>query len=108
MATITNDYLDSLAPIYKDVLGAFRTLDPTRMLGEGLAYQSLFSVLNAKYTLGQVHAACRELAKGGAVEFRDEIFVHPTSLGEELIEAVTGQPAAQLPPFSPPTTSPAR
>ena len=102
MATITDDYLQTLPEIYKDVLAAFRTLDPARMVGEGLAYQSLFTALNGKYSLGQVHAACRELAKGGAVEFKNEIFVHPTMMGENLIEAITGYPPAQLPPFSPP------
>lgn len=102
MAVITGDYISTLAPIYKDVLGAFHHFDPTRQLCDGLAYQSLFSVLSDKYTLGEVRSACLELAKGGAVEIRNSIFAHPTELGEELIEAITGEKPRSLPPFLPP------
>ncbi len=44
------------------------------------------------------------MAKGGAVEIKNEIFVQPTALGEELIAAVTGGEVAEVavPPFSPP------
>lgn len=102
MATITDDYLQTLAPIYKDVFRAFQMFNPARREGEGFAFQTLYSVLSDKYTLGQIQEACRELEKGHAVEIRNGIFAHPTPLGEELIEAVTGTRPIPLPPFSPP------
>ena len=103
MPVISADYIETLAPIYKDVLAAFQTLDPTRMEGEGLAYQSLYAVLGDKYALGEVRAACLEMAKGGAVEIKNSIFAHPTPLGEQLIEAITGRKPTVLPPFLPPS-----
>lgn len=102
MATITEDYLTSLAPIYRDVLSAFPKFDPTRKPGEGLAFQSLYSVLDEQYTLGEIRAACLELAKGGALEIKHKIFAHPTELGEQLIETLTGKKPMVLPPFMPP------
>jgi hypothetical protein len=103
MPQITQGYLEQLAPIYKDVLAAFWRFDPTRKNGEGLAFQSLYSVLDEQYTLGEIRAACLELEKGGAVEIRNGIFAHPTELGEELITAVTGKAPITVPPFVPPT-----
>jgi hypothetical protein len=103
MTNITDEYLKSVAPIYKDVLGAFQVFNPARREGEGFAFQTLYSVLSDKYSLGQIQAACQELEKGGAVEIKNKIFAHPTSLGEDLIEAVTGSKPQPLPPFLPPT-----
>ncbi len=54
MATITDDYLTSLAPIYRDVLSAFPKFDPTRKTGEGLAFQSLYSVVNEELRKRQI------------------------------------------------------
>lgn len=102
MAVITQDYLSTLAPIYRDVLAAFPRFDPTRQYGEGLAFQSLHSVLDEQYTLGEVRAACLELERGGAVEVRNKIFAHPTEIGEQIIEAITGKRPVSLPPFMPP------
>lgn len=102
MSNITKDYLNNVAPIYKDVLRAFRNFDPTRHSGEGLAFQSLYSVLDEQYTLGEVTSACKELENGGALEIKNGIFAHPTEMGEELIEAITGSKPVQLPPFLPP------
>ncbi len=102
MPTITDDYLQTLAPIYKHVFEAFQIFNPARREGEGFAIQTLYSVLSDRYTLGQVQEACRELEKGGAVVIRNGIFAHPTALGEALIEAVTGTRPQPLPPFSPP------
>jgi hypothetical protein len=100
--SITSEYLDTLQQIYKDVLSAFHEFDPTRQDGDGLAFQSLYSVLAEKYTLGEIRTACLELEKGGAVQIKHEIFAHPTELGEELIEAITGKKPVTLPPFVPP------
>ena len=98
---VTHEYVESLPAIYRDILAAFPRFDATRKRGYGLAYQSLYSALEGKYSLGEIVLACQELAKGGAVEIRNEIFVHPTALGEELIAAVTGGEVPQLavPPF---------
>jgi hypothetical protein len=101
---VTHEYVESLPAIYRDILGAFARFDPARTFGSGLSYQSLYSALDGKYTLGQLRAACEEMAKGGAVAITHEIFVQPTPLGEELIAAITGGEVAQaaVPPFSPP------
>ncbi len=104
MLAITQDYLDQLAPIYHDVLAAFIEFDPARRPGDMLAFQSLASVLDDKYTLGEVRAACQELAKGGAITIEHGIFAKPTELGESLIERITGRKPASFPPFSPPAS----
>jgi len=100
---VTHEYVESLPAIYRDILAAFPRFDATRKRGYGLSYQSLYSALNGKYTLGEIVLACQELAKGDAVEFKNEIFVHPTALGEELIAGVTGGrvPQVAVPPFPP-------
>lgn len=102
MPTITRDYLETVPEVYKDILGAFPRFDPTRGPGDTLAMQAIFSVLDDKYTLGEVRAACHELAKGGAVEISHGSFVNPTELGERLIEAM-GFERRSLPPFVPPS-----
>jgi hypothetical protein len=100
---VTHEYLESLPAIYRDILAAFPRFDATRKRGYGLSYQSLYSALNGKYTLGEIVLACQELAKGGGAEIKNEIFVHPTLVGEELIAAVTGGqvPQVAVPPFPP-------
>lgn len=101
---VTHEYVENLPAIYRDILAAFPQFDSTRKIGYGLSFQSLYSALNGKYTLGQIRLACEEMAKGGAVEIKNEIFVHPTALGEEMIAAVTGGavPQPAVPPFKPP------
>src|SRR6266571_1891642 len=86
---ITHEYVESLPAIYRDILAAFPQFDATRKIGYGLSYQSLYSALNGKYNLGEIRMACERMAEGGVMEIRNEIFVHPTPLGEELIAAVT-------------------
>jgi hypothetical protein len=101
---VTSDYVASLAPIYRDILAAFPRFDPTRKVGYGLSYQSLYSALEGKYNVGEIQLACEQMARGEAVEIKNDIFVHPTPLGEELIAAIAGEktPQAQVPPFTPP------
>ena len=98
-----DEYVKSLPAIYYDVLAAFPQFDPTRKVGHGLSYQSLYSALNEEYTLGQIRMACERMAEGGVMEIKNEIFAHPTPLGEELIAAVTGGgvPLPEVPPFPP-------
>ena len=100
---VIREYLQSLPAIYRDILAAFPRSDATRKRGYGLSYQSLYSALDGKYTLGEILLACQDLAKGDAVEIKNEIFVHPTAVGEELIAAVSGGkvPQVAVPPFPP-------
>lgn len=104
MPQITDRYIEELADIYRDILAAFPQVDPSRKAGYGLAFQSLYSALEGKYTLGQIQAACEQMAQGDAMEIKNGIFAQPTELGEEIIEKLTGQTvqAEQVPPFTPP------
>lgn len=101
---ISEVYVKSLPPIYRDILAAFPRFDSTRKVGYGLSYQSLYSALDGKYNLSEIRMACERMAEGGVMEIKNEIFVHPTPLGEELIAAVTGGtvPEPAVPPFNPP------
>ena len=104
---ITDEYVESLPDIYRDVLAAFPQFNPKRKFGYGLAYQSLYSALDGKYTFGQIEMACENMAEGGVMEIKHTTFACPTPLGEELIAAVTGGPIAlklEVPPFNPPPT----
>lgn len=105
MSVVTKDYLNSLPPIYRDILSVFPKMEPARRPGYGLAFQSLYAALEGKYPAGDVNAACDQLVAGGAVQIKHAIFVHPTALGEELITALTGHQAksVEVPPFTPPT-----
>lgn len=104
---ITDEYVESLPEIYRDVLTAFPQSNPNRKVGYGLAYGSLYSELDGKYTLGQIEMACENMAEGDVMEIKHTGFACPTPLGEELIAAVTGCPIApglEVPPFNPPPT----
>lgn len=101
---VTDEYVNSLPQVYRDILAAFPQFDPTRKSGYGLSYQSLYSAFDGKYNLEQLRMACEKMAEGGVAEIKNEIFVHPTTLGEKLIAAVTGGnvPEPVVPPFYPP------
>ena len=103
MSRVTAEYVSKLPPIYKDILGAFAEVEPRRRRGWGLAYQSIYSGLEGRYPLGQIQLACEEMAKNDVVQIRNRIFVHPTDLGEQMIEELTGEkvPAEQVPAFPP-------
>ena len=106
--SINNEYVKNLPDIYRDILAAFPRFNATRKVGYGLAYQSLYSALDGKYTLGQIMQACQNMAEGSVMEIKNEIFACPTILGEELIVAITGgtvPPALEVPPFKPPKMS---
>ena len=98
---ISTEYVNSLPEIYRDVLAAFPQFNPTRMAGHGLSFQSLYSALDGKYTLGQIVKAGENMTEGGVVEIEGKLFAYPTSLGEELIAAITGiaAPTLKVEPF---------
>lgn len=101
---ITEQYVQELPEIYRDILAAYPRFDTTRRMGHGLSYQSLYTALEGRYTLGEIKTACLEMAKGRVVTIKNEIFARPTELGEELIASITGGhvPEPQVPPFKPP------
>lgn len=100
---ISAEYVERLPEIYRDMLAAFPEFNPTRKVGYGLAFQSLYSALDGKYTLGEIKMACENMAKGGVMEINHDIFACPTPLGEELITAITGTvtPTLEVEPFPP-------
>ncbi|MBI2806990.1 MAG: hypothetical protein HYX68_18570 [Planctomycetes bacterium] len=92
-------YAESLAPIYKEILAAFPRIEPTRKKGYGLAYQTLaadFEQARKKFKFGEIILACKALEEQGLVKTKNEIFVHPTPVGEKLITILTGNQAAEL------------
>ena len=101
---ITDEYVNSLPDVYRDILSAFPKFDSTRKFGYGLSIQSLYSALDGRYNLGTIRRACQKMAESGVLTIKHEIFAHPTALGEELIAAVThGEvPSEDVPPFPPP------
>jgi hypothetical protein len=91
------EYASRLPDIYRDILAAFPEVEPRRKKGYGLAFQTLaahFANRRIEHGLDEVLEACRQLAEMGFIEIRNEIFAHPTDLGEELIAAITGKRAA--------------
>ncbi len=101
---ISDEYVDSLPEIYRDTLAAFPQFNSTRKVGQGLPFQSLYSALDDKYTLGRIIKACENMAAGDVMEIERKLFAYPTSLGEELITAITGiaAPTLAVEPFPPP------
>lgn len=100
-------YAKSLPVIYRDIMAAYPVIEPSRKAGYGLAFQTLamhFVNTRREHSLGDVQEACQRLAEEGFIEIKNEIFAHPTDLGEQLIAAVTSRPRApkagipQLPP----------
>lgn len=100
---ISAKYVNSLPEIYRDMLAAFPQFNPTRMAGHGLSFQSLYSALGGKHTLGQIVKAGENMTEGGVVEIEGKLFAYPTPLGEELIAAITGiaAPTLEVEPFPP-------
>lgn len=105
MPTITREYVDSLPQIYQDILRSYVIFHSQQHLGAGVALPSLYAALHEKYTPSQVRVACERMAEAGVLEFRDEIWTHPTILGQDLISQLTQGmhlPEDEVPPFSPP------
>jgi hypothetical protein len=90
-------YAQSLPDIYRDIMAAFPEIEPNRKAGNGLAFQTLaiyFANTRKGHSLPEVQEACTTLAANGFLEIKDDIFAHPTDLGEKLIAAVTDKPRA--------------
>jgi hypothetical protein len=102
-------YAKDLPEIYRDILEAFPESEPGRKAGYGLAFYTLaahFVNTGREHSLEEVQAACMQLAKGGFFEIKNQIFAHPTELGERLIAAVTGGEVpskSEFPPLPIPT-----
>lgn len=104
---IDDRYVKNLPDIYRDVLETYPRFNSTRIAGDGLAYQSLYSALSDAekgYTLGQIKKACENMADVGLMVIKHSIFACPTSKGEELISAITGRvtPVSDVPPIEAP------
>ena len=104
---IDDQYVKNLPDIYRDVLSTFPSFNSTRISGDGLAYQSLYSALADEekgYTLGQIIRACENMAEVGLMVIKHRIFACPTPKGEELISAITGRttPVSDVPPIEAP------
>lgn len=108
MAYLPDSYIAEVPQIYRDILAAFPAIVPTRAKGDGLSVQTLHAELHEGYSLGAVHAACKELATKKFAEIKHGIFVHPTETGEELISKLTGGkiPPDIVPPLPPLPTPP--
>ena len=105
---IDDKYVEDLPEIYRDILGAYPRFDSTRQAGYGLSYQSLYSALDGKYRIGQIKTACENMAQVGIVKIKNNIFACPTTIGEELISAISGTPVptSDVPPIAPPAGPP--
>lgn len=120
MATVTKEFVEALPVIYRDILGAFPEIEPARKEGDALAFQTLYERLRNwprgdsfrsyveadrrnSYSIREIVQACENMQKHGVVEIKDEIFVSPTPVGEELISLLTGKRAGEfsVPDFPP-------
>ena len=104
---IDDQYIKNLPDIYRDVLETFPYFNSTRVAGDGLAYQSLYSALADEkkgYTFGQIKKACENMADVGLMVIKHSIFACPTPKGEELISAITGHKTlvSDVPPIEAP------
>jgi hypothetical protein len=91
------EYARNLPPVYRDIMAAFPAIEPGRKERYSLAFQTLavhFANTRRGYGLEEIQEACKRLADSGFIEIKNEIFAHPTDLGEQLIAAVTGGPRA--------------
>lgn len=105
--SIDDQYVKNLPDIYRDVLQTYPQFNSTRIAGDGLAYQSLYSALadkNKGYSLGQIKRACENMAEVGLMVIKHSMFACPTPKGEELISAITGHttPVSDVPPIEAP------
>ena len=101
-------YVKNLPDIYRDILKTYPHSNSTRIAGDGLAYQSLYSALTDEkkgYTFGQIKKACEKMADVDLMVIKHSIFACPTPKGEELISAITGRsapPVSDVPPIEAP------
>jgi hypothetical protein len=102
------DYAKSLPDIYREIMAAFPEIEPRRGAGYGLAIQTIamhFANSGIPFSLGEIREAIFQLASRGFIEIRNDIFAHPTDLGEQLIAIVSGKQMAtssHVPALPPP------
>lgn len=92
-------YVESLPPIYREILASFPRIEPNRKQGFGLAFQTLaadFEDQQKGITLGEIIQACQALEQQRIVEIKHRIFAYPTQLGERLIATMTGEHAPEV------------
>jgi hypothetical protein len=98
------EYVEKLEPIYREVLNAFWSFNPSGRPDWGVSAQSLYAMLSDKHTLGEVREACEQLVGGKAMTVEDGIFYRLTPLGDAILYHLQEQNASRstVPPFSPP------
>jgi hypothetical protein len=106
MSKVTLDYLQNLAPIYRDLLDGFWMFNPNHRENWGIAPDSLYGLYRDRYTMGEVTEACEQMLKGGAlkkIQGKELFFVPTDELGWPLIELRQRQSGRQpVPAFAPP------
>ena len=83
-------YAEQLSPIYREIMAAFPRIEPTRKRGYGLAIQTIsmrFSNEGKSFGISEIQRAVEKLREGGFVEVKNGFFVHPTDIGEGLVES---------------------
>ena len=96
--TELSTYVKELPSIYRDILAAYPSVEPHRRAGDGLAFQTLavhFANQRIDHGFVDVKEACARLADARLLEIRNEIFAHPTEVGERLIGVMTGKQASE-------------
>ena len=99
MAIITDEYVTSLPDIYREILRDFWMFNPLRRSNWGVAIPTMFSVLADKYTLGEIREACDAMVRAGVLEIRNESFVYPTTIGDDLIRVINSDRKPLVPAF---------
>jgi hypothetical protein len=101
MSTVTEQYVNSLPEIYRDILASFPAIEPARSFGDGLTYQTLYSHLHEKWSMTEILQACEQMSHANAVILRMRLFVCPTDFGEQIIASLTGKKPSvrQVPAF---------
>ena len=104
MNVAMHEYAKELPEIYREILATFPRVEPTRRVGYGLAYQTIYESMGRLRSLGEIIEACEKMRDAGVVEIKHRIFVHPKPLGEDIITAVTGKeaPVQMVPAFPDP------
>ncbi len=105
MAEITQQYLDDLPDIYRDIFKVFGTYNPAGEANQALPWQTIYSSLKSAHSFPEVIEALSQLTQHNVLEKKNGIFYATTSLGDEITSALTGNKRVTVPPFSPPPSN---